>query len=381
MIYILHADFQALGAQRAAIRLANHFVKNGEQVTFVVFFDIGPLISTLSKRVQVYCPTIPLVVSYVPYLATFYRYLSILFFLFSRSAPNLISFTPYMNIICIFYKLFSPHARVICQERSLFSSTYSDKSQMSSLARGLLTLIYNTSYLVPSKWSFLSQEQLDDFCARFPIRPCQRLIIPNSFDPESILARLRHGKSVFLSSPASPQTTFDIVFVGRLTDQKDPFLALNSIYHYMSNFNSNISCAFVGDGYLKPELEARIKSLGIVSNVSVMGYSEYPEVFIKDSRLLLVTSKYEGIPNTYLEAIALGTPIVSTFFLSGPKEILHPIGYPYITRTRNAASIASLIDQCLTYDRNSELMAAAYNHLNQIASLQAVTSAYQTVFH
>ena len=90
----------------------------------------------------------------------------------------------------------------------------------------------------------------------------------------------------------------------------------------------------LGGGSLRPELEARIASLGLEDCVSLPGWVENPFSFMAHSALFVLSSVYEGFGLVLVEALASGCPAVSTDCPTGPSEILEdpallaPVGDP-----------------------------------------------------
>jgi glycosyltransferase involved in cell wall biosynthesis len=79
---------------------------------------------------------------------------------------------------------------------------------------------------------------------------------------------------------------------------------------------------FVGDGPLRPKLEAQAAELGVADTVSFAGYVDNPYPYMKRSHAFVLSSRWEGHPLCLAEALAVGLPVVSSDCHSGPREIL-----------------------------------------------------------
>ena len=107
------------------------------------------------------------------------------------------------------------------------------------------------------------------------------------------------------------QYDFDLIYVGRLTFQKDP-QRLMRLCAKLKECKPDIKLAVVGTGELEEETKALCEELGIQDNVQFLGFQSNPIKMIADSKALVLTSRWEGTPMCALEAMALGTPVVST---------------------------------------------------------------------
>ena len=77
----------------------------------------------------------------------------------------------------------------------------------------------------------------------------------------------------------------------------------------------------LGTGRDEKEIHALINEYSLNDKVVIAGFHANPYPWIKNARLLVVTSRYEGFGNVLIEAMSLGTPVISTN-CGGPSEIL-----------------------------------------------------------
>ena len=104
---------------------------------------------------------------------------------------------------------------------------------------------------------------------------------------------------------------YDIIYVGRLTFPKNPQRLMN-VFRLIKEKIPNIKIAVVGTGELDEETKAVAKEYNLLDNVSFWGFQSNPLKMLHDSRVMVMTSRWEGTPMCALEAMALGVPIVST---------------------------------------------------------------------
>lgn len=109
----------------------------------------------------------------------------------------------------------------------------------------------------------------------------------------------------------SSKYDYDVIYLGRLTYQKDPDRLLSVIKDAVLE-NPTLKVAVVGTGELEKEVEGKWKELDLQNNVDLLGFQSNPLKILKDAKMMLMTSRWEGTPMCALESMALGTPIVTT---------------------------------------------------------------------
>lgn len=113
---------------------------------------------------------------------------------------------------------------------------------------------------------------------------------------------------------------YDIVYVGRLTYQKNP-QRLISVLEQIISTDKSITAAVIGSGDLASEICHLVDIKKLQSNIDLLGYSNNPLPKVKNAKVFLMTSRWEGTPMCVLEALAIGTPVVSTP-VDGVKDLI-----------------------------------------------------------
>ena len=106
-----------------------------------------------------------------------------------------------------------------------------------------------------------------------------------------------------------PPKVTKILAVGRMVEGKG-FEDVIDAYECVATTRPELSLCLIGDGPLKEELQNKAGGLGGGSGVSFVGWQDTKDYFVKGA-LLVFASYHEGQPNTVLEAMAAGVPVVS----------------------------------------------------------------------
>jgi glycosyltransferase involved in cell wall biosynthesis len=111
-----------------------------------------------------------------------------------------------------------------------------------------------------------------------------------------------------------------ILAVGRLVPQKGYSTLLRAFFIIRQKHPAHL--LILGEGQERASLEALAKQMDLTDNVQMPGSVKNPYAYMARARLLVLSSEWEGLPNVLIEALACGTPVVSTDCRSGPGEIL-----------------------------------------------------------
>lgn len=144
-----------------------------------------------------------------------------------------------------------------------------------------------------------------------------------------------------------------IVSVGRLSHSKDYATLLQAVA-LMTTKTARL--VILGEGGDRPVLEQQIIDLQLEDRVLLPGFVENPFPWMRAAQVFALSSVIEGSGNVLVEAMALGTPVVSTDCPSGPAEILGGGRYGSLVPMKDAPALANALDKALGQPCDAELL-------------------------
>jgi glycosyltransferase involved in cell wall biosynthesis len=146
---------------------------------------------------------------------------------------------------------------------------------------------------------------------------------------EALADRYRHGRAPVLAMtvslvgetdvrPSVPARSWDrveLVTAGRIEPEKNPLLLVETLAELERERPGRYRLVWLGGGQLEPDVRARAHELGVAPMVDFRGYVPFGPMLldaIRRANVFVLTSSTEGVPQALVEAMACGTPIVST---------------------------------------------------------------------
>lgn len=173
-------------------------------------------------------------------------------------------------------------------------------------------IIQRVTFALADRITAVSYEIKSTLASLYHVNPSKIDVIPNGYDTELV-------KNYSNNSECS---TFNIVYVGRLSYPKDPLTVLYAFkqIHYVI---PNARLYFVGDGQLCPLLKQFCGSHKLLQYVHFLGKMPHHRALqvTAESTVFVLSSFEEGLPISLVEAMALGKPVVATK-VGGVPEIV-----------------------------------------------------------
>jgi glycosyltransferase involved in cell wall biosynthesis len=231
----------------------------------------------------------------------------------AQHRPDVVlSLLPRPNIVNVLLKRLSGlnYLCVVC-ERNFTSIQFAD-GPLNRTLRLMVQAAYRRADLVVANAHALAV----DLERSYGVRAQRIRTIYNPIDIRTIQLLSEEAEPPDIFSAGSPV----ILTVGRLIPQKNHDLLIRAF----AGARSQVPCrlAIIGEGPLLDPLRDLAAALGVADDVLFLGWQDNPFVYMKHAALFTLSSNHEGFPNVLVEAMACGTPIVSTDCPSGPSEIL-----------------------------------------------------------
>lgn len=115
----------------------------------------------------------------------------------------------------------------------------------------------------------------------------------------------------------------------------------------------------LGEGHLRADLEALIQNEGLGDSVRLLGFQDNPLKYFSRSKVFVLSSYAEGLPNVLVEAMACGCTPVATDCPTGPREVLKGGEYGHLIPMRDPEAMAAAIQKALEQPMSTEQLREA----------------------
>ena len=141
-----------------------------------------------------------------------------------------------------------------------------------------------------------------------------------------------------------------IVTIGRLESQKNHKLLIQAYSNLLERDNEIDDLYIYGDGSLREDLEKFIYNNELQNKVHLLCKISNVAEILSSSKLFILSSDFEGLPNVLMEAMACGTPVISTDCpCGGPKMLIENINQGILVKCNDIKGLENAI-RSIIYD-------------------------------
>jgi glycosyltransferase involved in cell wall biosynthesis len=144
-----------------------------------------------------------------------------------------------------------------------------------------------------------------------------------------------------------------LVAAGRLSKEKGFDVLLDAMPRVCAAL-PDAGLTILGEGALKPDLQAQRERLGLSKAVHLIGFQRNPYPYFRHADLFVLPSRFEGMPGVVIEALAVGTPVVASDCPGAVREILRDCPIARLVQPADPKALAETIISALN-STNREL--------------------------
>jgi len=323
--------FEGGGAQRDMVLLCNALHRRGVPVMVLALRTRGPLRDLLDPAIEVVAIPGERIRYAIPGLRRLMR---------TRRPRMIVSSESNLNLCCLAAVRTLPASerpKLVLREVGSPSVAQShDPHFQNRIAYHVLRRVYRHADRIVT----LTRGACDDLVRNFTV-PASRVAVmrSNAVVPAETVQRLARWDSESGREPGL------IVSIGRLSPEKNHKLLLRALARV--DVRRGWRLAVVGDGPERGALAREARALGLADRVTWVGYDPDPFRWMMRASLMVCSSRYEGLGNVIIEALACGTPVVSTDCPYGPREILQDGRFGTLVPPDDAGAMAQAISAAL----------------------------------
>jgi glycosyltransferase involved in cell wall biosynthesis len=332
-------DLRGGGAERLHVILAEEFLRRGYRVDFVLLRSEGELLEIAPAGARIVgLGARRIREGFVPLV----RYLR-------SETPDVLlaAMWPLTAMAPIAARLSGAKPRLVVSEHSNLTQSAAVRGPSDIANRRLGRWLYGAADAVVA----VSQGVKDDLVARTGVRPAQVRVIHNPARKPDPAAE---GDRELLSWWKAGESA--IIGVGALKPAKDYPTLIRAFARVAERRDARL--LILGEGQLRPDLEQLAADLGVSDRVRLPGAVLDPYPYMREADLFVLSSAWEGFGNVIVEALAVGTPVVSTDCQSGPAEILENGRYGRLTPVGDPSALARAIELSLADPADPEPLKA-----------------------
>lgn len=223
----------------------------------------------------------------------------------------------------------------------------------------------------------VSRSVADSLWTGLGIPPARISVLPSPIlpdDPAACAAAPPEHDWLRAPEPGVPT----IVAIGRFVPQKGFDLLLDAFDRLRRQRPCRL--LLLGDGPLRPQLEARVERLGLADVVRLPGVVANPYAALGRAALFVLPSRWEGLPATLVEALACGCPVVAADCPGGVREALQDGRLGRLVPPEDAGALAGAMLHALEDRPDPRLLQEAVAPFRTGAAVRAYESWFESRF-
>lgn len=306
-IVFIISSLSSGGAERVTVNLANHWAAKGWEITIITFagrhldfYELNHSINRIELNLAAMSSNM------TTFISKNLRRLRALRQILADHQPDFaLSMMSEANVLLAMATLGMPNLCAIGSER-----TYPPQTRLGTIRGTLRRYTYGQLAAVIA----LTQECAAWLKVHTNVR--RVAVIPNAV-PWPMPGQVPRIDPGLVCSPDRKL----LLAVGRLSSEKNCAVLLD-VFSRLSANHPGWDLVFIGEGPERQAMESKVKAFGLNGRVFLPGRAGNVGEWYERSNIYVMTSRFEGFPNSLVEAMAHGLPAVSFDCDTGPRDII-----------------------------------------------------------
>jgi glycosyltransferase involved in cell wall biosynthesis len=326
------------GAERVNLLLAEELLSRGYAVDLVLMRQQGELLGKVPTSVRLTCLGADRIRQVPRLLARYLR----------EQTPSalLANMCPLTTVSIIAHRLARSAARLVVLDHANLSEHYADRGWMQ---RSMMRASLHAYRLADSRVA-VSKGVADNLAALSGMRRSRFEVIYNPIKVSPADASQEKIINALWPNCGGKR----LLTVGTLKNEKNQALLIAAFAKLIEDVDACLM--ILGEGELRPVLESLVNKLGVGNRVAMPGFVDDPAPFYRSANLFVLSSNYEGFGNVIVEALACGTPVVSTDCPGGPGEIVDGGRYGMLCPVGNQDALTQAMRSALTQQSDKDVL-------------------------
>lgn len=343
------------GAERVTSILANNLDKDKFDIYLVLLEKKGSYLKDLKDNINLINLNTKSVKKSVKAIVTLIR----------KENPDLVFSTlGHLNLMLMMFKFFMPkNTKFIGREASI-PSILNKKEKYPKIFDFLYKVFYPRFDTIICQSKYMKKDLINNY----NIDEKQLKVINNPLDFLNIEKKLSSS-----SNPFNPNIK-NLISVGSLEEVKGYDLLINAISKIKRN---DFKLYIIGKGSKEKEINTLTKKLNLENKVELLGFKDNPYIYMKYADIGILSSRFEGFPNTVLETLSCKTPVIAFKCPGGVEEIIVEDTNGWFVNTEDINDLAKKINSKLDIKLDKELI---YNSVYTRYNLSYIMNKYENTF-
>lgn len=316
------------GADRVTVTVLQHLDRSRFAPSLALVRRTGVLVDEVPRDVPVIDLGAPRLATAVPYLARAIRELRPDVVLCTAGGANVVAVAA--------HRLAGSKARLVLSERNALR-----RSNLSGMRIAVELRLKRFAYRRADLVTAVSEGVADDLVELLALDRRRVQVVYNPLIADDLAVRASEP----VAHPWFAEPDPVLLAVGRLVEAKDYPTMLDVLAAVRRSTAARL--IVLGEGPLRGELEARARAMGLGDAVAFLGFDRNPYRYMKRARLLIQSSRAEGLPGTLVQSLACGTPVVATDCDHGPREVVRDGVDGFLVPVGDSGALAARVVELL----------------------------------